>query len=304
MSNKIIFQFDDNLEYQKKAVDSVVELFRGLPKLLDSIYAERIRKTRLTEKDPVRNIDIVRGNKLFQNLKKVQLKNGLFTNEGVYKNHEKDFTVEMETGTGKTYVYLRTILELHKEYGFKKFMIVVPSVAIRKGVEKSIEQLRDHFKRLYNVDLSKYSFIYDSNNLGKVNNFVEDNNLSICVMNIQAFNKDSNKIRKDDEYAKNLWRDIKFVRPIVFIDEPQKIEGTKKKKSQSLKAIEELEPLFTLRYSATHKNLYNQVYKLDSYEAYKKNLVKKIRVKTINSVISKDFPYIRYTYFTKDLRHE
>ena len=302
MSNKIIFQFDDNLEYQKKAVNSVVELFRGLPKSLDSIYAERIRKTRLTEKDPVRNIDIVRGNKLFQNLKKVQLKNGLFTDEKAYSKHERDFTVEMETGTGKTYVYLRTILELHKEYGFKKFMIVVPSVAIRKGVEKSIEQLREHFKRLYNVDLSKYSFIYDSNNLGKVNNFVEENNLSICVMNIQAFNKDTNKIRKDDEYDKNLWRDIKFVRPIVLIDEPQKIEGTTKKKSQSLKAIDELEPLFTLRYSATHKNLYNQVYKLDSYEAYKKDLVKKIRVKTINSVISKDFPYIRYTYFTKDYK--
>ena len=302
MSNKIIFQFDDNLEYQKKAVDSVVELFRGLPKLLDSIYAERIRKTRLIEKDPVRNIDIVKGNKLFQNLKKVQLKNGLFTDEKAYSKHERDFTVEMETGTGKTYVYLRTILELHKEYGFKKFMIVVPSVAIRKGVEKSIEQLREHFKRLYNVDLSKYSFIYDSNNLGKVNNFVEENNLSICVMNIQAFNKDTNKIRKDDEYAKNLWRDIKFVRPIVLIDEPQKIEGTANKKSQSLKAIDELEPLFTLRYSATHKNLYNQVYKLDSYEAYKKDLVKKIRVKTINSVISKDFPYIRYTYFTKDYK--
>ena len=301
MSNKIIFQFDDNLEYQKKAVNSVVELFRGLPKSLDSIYAERIRRS-FTEKDPVRNIDIVRGNKLFQNLKKVQLKNGLFTDERSYNKHERDFTVEMETGTGKTYVYLRTILELHKEYGFKKFMIVVPSVAIRKGVEKSIEQLRDHFKRLYNVDLSKYSFIYDSNNLGKVNNFVEENNLSICVMNIQAFNKDSNKIRKDDEHDKNLWRDIKFIRPIVLIDEPQKIEGTANKKSQSLKAIDELEPLFTLRYSATHKNLYNQVYKLDSYEAYKKDLVKKIRVKTINSVISKDFPYIRYTYFTKDCK--
>ena len=228
MSNKIIFQFDDNLEYQKKAVNSVVELFRGLPKSLDSIYAERIRRS-FTEKDPVRNIDIVRGNKLFQNLKKVQLKNGLFTDEKAYNEHERDFTVEMETGTGKTYVYLRTILELHKEYGFKKFMIVVPSVAIRKGVEKSIEQLREHFKRLYNVDLSKYSFIYDSNNLGKVNNFVEENNLSICVMNIQAFNRDTNKIRKDDEYAKNLWRDIKFVRPIVLIDEPQKIGDDKEK---------------------------------------------------------------------------
>lgn len=303
MSNKIIFQFDDNLEYQKKAVMSVVELFRGLPKSTDSIYAERIRKTRITDKDPVRNIDIVKGDKLLQNLKKVQLKNGLFTDESAYRKHERDFTVEMETGTGKTYVYLRTILELYKEYGFKKFMIVVPSVAIRKGVEKSIEQLKEHFNRLYNVDLSKYSFIYDSNNLGKVNNnFVESNDLSICILNIQAFNKDTNKIRKDDEYGRILWNDIKFIRPVVLIDEPQKIEGTTKKKSQSLKAIDELEPLFTLRYSATHKNLYNQVYKLDSYEAYKKELVKKIRVQTVNGVIPKDFPYIRYTYFTKDLK--
>ncbi len=303
MSNKIIFQFDDNLEYQKKAVKSVVELFRGLPKTVGSIYAEKIIKTRITEKDPVRNIDIVKGEKLLQNLKKVQLGNGLFTDEISYRNHERDFTIEMETGTGKTYVYLRTILELYKEYGFKKFMIVVPSIAIRKGVEKSIQQLTEHFKRLYNIDLSKYSFIYDSNNLGKVSsNFVESNDLSICVLNIQAFNRDSTKIRKDDEYGRVLWNDIKFIRPIVLIDEPQKIEGTANKKSQSLKAIDELEPLFTLRYSATHKNLYNQVYKLDSYEAYKKDLVKKIRVKTINSVISKDFPYIRYTYFTKDYR--
>ena len=303
MSNKIIFQFDDNLEYQKKAVKSVVELFRGLPKTIDSIYAEKIRKTRITEKDPVRNIDIVKGEKLLQNLKKVQLGNGLFTDEISYRNNERDFTIEMETGTGKTYVYLRTILELYKEYGFKKFMIVVPSIAIRKGVEKSIKQLTEHFKRLYNLDLSKYSFIYDSNNLGKVSsNFVESNDLSICVLNIQAFNRDSTKIRKDDEYGRVLWNDIKCIRPIVLIDEPQKIEGTVKKKSQSLKAIDELEPLFTLRYSATHKNLYNQVYKLDSYEAYKKDLVKKIQVKTINGVISKDYPYIRYTHFTKDLK--
>ena len=209
MSNKIIFQFDDNLEYQKNAVKSVVELFRGLPKTIDSIYAEKIRKTRITEKDPVRNIDIVKGEKLLQNLKKVQLGNGLFTDEISYRNHERDFTIEMETGTGKTYVYLRTILELYKEYGFKKFMIVVPSIAIRKGVEKSIKQLTEHFKRLYNVDLSKYSFIYDSNNLGKVSsNFVESNDLSICVLNIQAFNRDSAKIRKDDEYGRVLWNDI------------------------------------------------------------------------------------------------
>ena len=210
----------------------------------------------------------------------------------------------METGTGKTYVYLRTAIRLFREYGFKKFIIVVPTVAIRKGVEKSIEQLREHFKRLEGIDIGKHSFIYDSDNLGKVStNFVESNDLSICVMNIQSFNKNKvNKIRKDDEYGKILWNDIKFLRPIIIIDEPQKIEGQKGKKSKSLEALDELEPLFTLRYSATHKNLYNQIYKLDSYQAYQQNLVKKIKVKTINSNVSKDYKYIRYIKFTSDLK--
>ena len=209
----------------------------------------------------------------------------------------------METGTGKTYVYLRTILELYKEYGFKKFMVVVPSIAIRKGVEKSMEQLQDHFKRLYDVDLSKHSFIYDSNNPKQVSSkLVESNDLSICVMNIQAFNKDTNKIRTEDEYGQILWEDIKYIKPIIIIDEPQKIEGTKKNKSKSLKAIEELQPLFTLRYSATHKQLYNQIYKLDSYGAYQKDLVKRIEVKTVHGVIPKDYPYIRYLSFTSNLK--
>ena len=121
-------------------------------------------------------------------------------------------------------------------------------------------------------------------------------------MNIQAFNSDNKKIRKDDEYGKILWNDIKFLRPIIIIDEPQKIEGQKGKKSKSLQALDELEPLFTLRYSATHKNLYNQIYKLDSYQAYQQNLVKKIKVKTINSNVPKDYPYVRYTKFTSDLK--
>ena len=206
-------------------------------------------------------------------------------------------------GTGKTYVYLRTILELYKEYGFKKFIIVVPSIAIRKGIEKSMEQLQDHFKRLYSVDIDKHSFIYDSGNPKQVSSkLVESNDLSICVMNIQAFNKDTNKIRVEDEYGQIIWEDIKYIKPIVIIDEPQKIEGTKKKKSQSLKAIEDLQPLFTLRYSATHKKLYNLIYKLDSYAAYQKDIVKKIEVKTVHGVIPKDYPYIRYVAFTSDLK--
>lgn len=300
MANRVTFQFDDNLDYQMKAISSVVELFRGLSRQIDGIYRpSRIRK--VGEGDPIRNADIVVGSRLLENLRRVQLSNDLFADNGLAEGN--NFTIEMETGTGKTYVYLRTILELYKEYGFRKFMIVVPSIAIRKGVEKSMEQLADHFRRLYTIDILKHSFIYDSANPKQISSkLVESNDLSICVLNIQAFNKDTNKIRKEDEYGQNLWEDIKYIKPIVVIDEPQKIEGTVRKKSKSLKAIEELQPLFTLRYSATHKQLYNQIYKLDSYAAYQKDLVKKIVVKTVHGVIPKDYPYIRYISFTLDLK--
>ena len=299
MANRITFQFDDNLDYQVQAVKSTVELFRGLSRNIDGIY--RPNRTRnLGEGDPVRNHGIVSGRRLLDNLRGVQLNNELFADNELYDNN---FTIEMETGTGKTYVYLRTILELYKEYDFKKFMIVVPSIAIRKGVEKSIEQLRDHFNRLYNIDIQKHCFIYDSNNSRQISSkLVESNDLSICVMNIQAFNKSTNKIRLEDEYGQILWEDIKYIKPIVIIDEPQKVEGTARVKSKSLQAIEDLEPLFILRYSATHKKLYNQIYKLDSYGAYQKDLVKKIEVKTVHGVIPKDFPYIRYLSFTSDLK--
>lgn len=300
MGKRIAFQFSDDLDYQLQAISSTVGLFKGLSRQIDGIYRpNRIRKT--YEGDPVRNNDIVVGSRLLENLRKIQLSNNLFADNSLADGN--NFTIEMETGTGKTYVYLRTILELYQEYGFKKFIIVVPSIAIRKGVEKSIEQLQDHFKRLYGIDIIKHSFIYDSGNPNQVGSkLVESNDLSICVMNIQAFNKNTNKIRVEDEYGQIIWEDIKYIKPIVIIDEPQKIEGTKRKKSQSLKAIEELQPLFTLRYSATHKSLYNQIYKLDSYAAYKKDLVKKIEVKTVHGVIPKDYPYIRYVSFTPDLK--
>ena len=299
MAKHIDFKFDDKLDYQLDAINSVIDLFKGLPKKGDNLYGNTYRNKIIGENEPIRNVDIFKGEKLENNLNKVQIKNNLFA-KGLNGN---DFTIEMETGTGKTYVYLRTILQLNKEYGFTKFIIVVPSIAIRTGVEKSIKILREHFIALYGIDLLKHSFVYDSKNMKSIStNLVETRDISICIMNIQAFNKDSNKIRQEDEYGQIIWRDIQTIRPIVIIDEPQKIEGDKKKKSQSLKAIEELEPLFTLRYSATHKNLYNQIYKLDSYDAFKKDLVKKIEVKTIHSTISKDKPYIRYVSFTSDLK--
>ncbi|AGM23715.1 DEAD/DEAH box helicase family protein [Fusobacterium animalis] len=297
MADKIIFQFEE-LDYQKKAIDSVIKLFNGFEREKKGMYGETHRKASLL--DPTRNKGNITESHLLRNLQKVQLENGLFTDNELAN---KNFTIEMETGTGKTYVYLRTILELYKEYGLKKFIVVVPSIPILKGVKKSIEQLREHFQEIEEIDITKYSFTYNSDKLNAMSyGFVESDDLSICIMNVQAFNKDSTRIRKEDEYQRILWNDIKNIRPIIIIDEPQKFEGQKKKKSSSLQAIDELEPLFILRYSATHKKLYNQIYKLDSYQAYKNNLVKKIKVKTINGLIPKDFPYIRYTRFSSELK--
>lgn len=147
MGNKVVFQFEE-LSYQEKAINSVVELFRGLPKEGSEIYSSTRINSTLYE--PVRNKNIFTGRKLLENLREVQLENELFSDKKVEDNN---FTIEMETGTGKTYVYLRTAIRLFREYGFKKFIIVVPTVAIRKGVEKSIEQLREHFKRLEGIDI-------------------------------------------------------------------------------------------------------------------------------------------------------
>jgi type III restriction enzyme len=301
VSSRIAFQFDDNLQFQQDAIKSVVNLFKGVSRQAGStIYPSVSRIRKIGEGDPIRNPSIIQETRLLQNLREVQSINRLLPDRELAGGN---FTIEMETGTGKTYVYLRTILELYKTYGFIKFMIVVPSIAIRKGVEKSIEMLRDHFKALYDgLDLVKHSFVYDSNNLDKIStSFVETRDLSIVIMNIQAFNKDTNKIRQSDEYGQVIWEDIKYINPIIIIDEPQKLEGSTKRKSSSLEAIEMLEPLFILRYSATHKRFFNQIYKLDSYDAYKNSLVKKIEVKTVHGTVPKDFPYIRYLEFTKDL---
>lgn len=303
MKNKINFQFDDKLQYQKDAIDSVIGLFKGVSRQSEgTIYRNINRIKKLNEGDPVRNSQIITGTKLLNNLREIQANNRLFVDNELYHNN---FTIEMETGTGKTYVYLRTILELNKAYGFTKFMIVVPSIAIRKGIEKNIEMLSEHFKALYDgLDINNHYFVYDSNTSEQIfsTKLVESNDLSIAIMNIQSFNKESNRLRKTDrESGQVIWEDIKYIRPIVIIDEPQKIEGTGKKKSASLQAIEMINPLFTLRYSATHKKLYNQVYKLDSYDAFKNDLVKRIEVKTVHSAIPKDYPYIRYVEFTSDL---
>ncbi|MDF1862132.1 MAG: DEAD/DEAH box helicase family protein [Verrucomicrobiales bacterium] len=296
MSTKVEFKFDSALPHQAKAIDSTVAIFDNIPKRHQGLYANSASYML----EP-RNPQITLGTRLLENLQQLQLGNEIFVDETLHNGH---FAIEMETGTGKTYVYLRSILSLYETYGFKKFMIVVPSVAIRKGVEKTLEQLQTHLKTLHNVDISKHSFVYDSGNLGRMKTFVETHDLDICVINAQAFASAKTLIQKEQEQGGDiLWEQIKDIHPIVIIDEPQKVEGSKKKPSKSREQLSELSPLFELKYSATHRMEFpfNMLYSLDSFQAYEQQLVKRIRVKTVYGQIPKDQPYIRYVKFNRDL---
>lgn len=306
MSDKIKFQIE-KLEYQEEAVNSVVELLNGIDRYaISSIYSTPRNQTSLNNSHPEANVRFNAGARLVQNLQAVQYKNKLFKDDGIVGNIPQ-FTIEMETGTGKTFVYLETILRLWSEFGgqFKKFIIVVPSTAILMGVKKSIETFADYFKPKYNnIDISEHFFVFDKNITPETvtAKLVESIDLSIMLITNASFNKDSNRLRKENENQSVVWNDIKDIAPIVIIDEPQKLDGDGKKKTASMKAIEELNPPMILRYSATHKNLYNPIYKLDSYDAYKNHLVKGIKVTTVHSLTPKDFPYIRYVGFTSDLQ--
>ena len=193
------------------------------------------------------------------------------------------FSIEMETGTGKTYVYLRTIYELNKKYGFKKFVIVVPSIAIREGVLKNLEITFDHFQNIYDRTPANFG-VYDSKRVSSLRNFAVNNNIQILVINIDSFAKDENIINKPNDKLTGK-KPLEFIQatcPIVIVDEPQNMETELRKK-----AIENLKPLCTLRYSATHIKRYNMVYSLDPVKAYDLGLVKQIEVDSI--VTENDF---------------
>lgn len=277
-------QFDSNQDYQLEAISSIVDLFPGqmnaesrleVAPVDGSLYSNTAFANTLTLGDAA----------LLENLQAVQERNELAPSE---KLEGFNFTVEMETGTGKTYVYLRTLLELYGRYGFKKFIIVVPSVAIREGVLKSLELMREHFAALY--DNLKYdAFVYDAKRLSRIRNFSINNNLQIMIMNIDAFNKDTNVIRRHEDTLSGR-RPLDFIQetnPIVIMDEPQNMESERAKE-----AIASLEPLCTLRYSATHRNLYNLVYRLDPVKAYDLRLVKMIEVASVVEDAAYNKPYI------------
>ncbi len=297
-------QFDKNQSYQLDAVQSIIDLFEG-QHLGNSDFEFSFSDTgkgslQFTEAGVGNNLALSEG-ELLANLVKVQTNNQFRPNE-ISTTIEKlryaedsdtksivdgktvvaeflNYSVEMETGTGKTYVYLRSIYELNKVYGFKKFVIVVPSVAIREGVLKSLQITFDHLQEIYENQPAEYK-IYDSGRLTELGSFAKSNAIQILVINIDSFAKDANVINQIRETGVKPIEYIQKSNPIVVIDEPQNMETDIRKR-----AIANLNPLFTLRYSATHKNLYNLVYKLDPVKAYDLGLVKQIEV---DSVVAKN----------------
>ncbi|EJR29581.1 MULTISPECIES: type III restriction-modification system endonuclease [Bacillus cereus group] len=290
-------KFQSDLAYQRLAISSVVDIFEGQPVSPSNFTVSYGEESGLLQSElGVGNNLTLNKEEILKNVQKVQMKNGLARTEEL---DGMSFTVEMETGTGKTYVYLRTIYELNKRYGFSKFVVVVPSVAIREGVNKSLEIMGDHFKTLYDNKPMEF-FVYDSQDLNRVRNFAAATAIQVMVINIDAFRKSFKDPDKEDKAniihrpqdKLNGYKPIDFIqqtKPIVIIDEPQSVDTTDKSKE----AIASLEPLCTLRYSATHVNKYNMVYRLDAVDAYEQKLVKKIEVISIRSEESFNQPYIK-----------
>ena len=255
----------EELPYQLDAVNAVANLFAGQP--------NHARTFDLTSQGTGRFV----GNgldldweTLGLNLNAVQKQNGQPETE--IRAHGLNFSLEMETGTGKTYVYLRTVYELNKLYGWKKFVIVVPSVPIREGVLKSLEITKAHFDGVFGRPVMRYAE-YSSTRLSDLRAFAVNDHIEILVINIQSFEKDGNVINKVNESGEAPIKFIQETCPIVIIDEPQNMETEGR-----LNALESLHPLFTLRYSATHKNPYHRVYSLNPVQAYNLKLVKQIEV--------------------------
>jgi len=272
-------KFDPNQSFQLDAIKSIVDLFEGQPlnqSELDFTFSDTSLQFSETG---VGNRIVLNDEQILKNLQSVQKQNGI---EPVSQKLDgMHFSVEMETGTGKTYVYLRTIYELNKNYGFKKFVIVVPSVAIREGVIKNLQITNEHFQNLY--DKTPVNFeVYDSRKVSNLRSFATNNNIQILVINIDSFAKDENIINKPNDKltGKKPIEFIQYTNPIVIVDEPQNMETPIRKK-----AIGNLNYCCTLRYSATHTNFYNLVYSLNPVQAYDLGLVKHIEV---DSVISEN----------------
>lgn len=264
------FKFNKNLEHQTDAINAIVDIFdtgRNLMKVEESFKLQSSSKIISNELE-------IDQKSILENLQIIQKQNDIdAVTESIDGISSMDFSIEMETGTGKTYVYLRTILDLNKKYGLRKFIVLVPSVAIREGVIKTIEQTKEHFRDLYNIGFN--SFAYDSGKLSQVREFAQSLDLQIMIMTIQSFNSDTNVMKQtpDRFYGERPIDIVAETKPVIIMDEPQNMES-----DLSRSAIDDLKPLMKLRYSATHKHIHNLVYRLGPVDAYRKGLVKKVEV--------------------------
>jgi len=279
--------------YQTRAVESVVDCFKGQPNMAGISYrvdpgvtkadSSGYRPAHMFEGSGFKNSELALTEKqVLENIQQIQRLQNLPQSTGLVKTKVSlvNLDVEMETGTGKTYCYIKTIFEMNKQFGWTKFIIVVPSIAIREGVYKSLEITAEHFQETYHKK-AKY-FIYNSKQLHNLESFSSDAGINVMVINVQAFNargKDARRIYEelDDFQSRRPIDVIKANRPILILDEPQKMEGAK-----TLDSLKEFNPLFILRYSATHKTIHNRVHRLDALDAYNQKLVKKIAVRGIS----------------------
>lgn len=287
--------FESNLDYQHAAIESICDLFRG-QETCQTTFTVSSQSGRtvvgqgelglggsfsqgqlgLVQNElGVGNRLTLLDDELLANLNDIQLRSGLRPSPSLASG---DFTVEMETGTGKTYVYLRSVFELNKRYGFTKFVIVVPSIAIKEGVYKTLQITEEHFRNLY-AGVPFDFFLYDSSKLGQVRNFATSQNIQVMVITVGAINKqDVNNLYKDSEKTggEKPIDLIRATRPIIIVDEPQSVDGGLK--GQGKEALDKMNPLCTLRYSATHADKHHQVFRLDAVDAYERKLVKQIEV--------------------------
>ncbi|MBN2405920.1 MAG: DEAD/DEAH box helicase family protein, partial [Coriobacteriia bacterium] len=278
-------------------IEAIAELFDGQTRLEAIMsFTEGTLHAAVANRIDLREAD------LLQNLRAVQRRSRIRPDEhlecieetiptigGSRQVRFPNFSVEMETGTGKTYVYLRTALELHRRYGMRKFIIVVPSIAIREGVLKTLRITEDHFNELYRNPVYRY-YVYDSANLTQVRQFAQSGSIEIMVMTLDSFNKASNVIRQSTDrlQGETPLFFVQGARPVLILDEPQNMESEK-----AIAALATLDPLLALRYSATHRNPYNVVYRLTPAEAYQQGLVKKIEVDSVVRENEENRPYLR-----------
>lgn len=275
--------------YQTDAVQAVVDCFKGQPPANPEAISYRIDPGHakkgvadLFAESGFRNADLTLTDAtVLENIQKVQRGQNLPLSDALFKTKvaKVNLDVEMETGTGKTYCYIKTIFELNRQYGWSKFIVVVPSIAIREGVAKSLKITAEHFLESYQKKAR--FFIYNSKQLHQLESFSSDAGINVMVINVQAFasrGADNRRIYDalDDFQSRRPIDVISANRPVLILDEPQKMEGT-----QTLKSLEEFKALMVLRYSATHKTTHNRVHRLDALDAYNQKLVKKIAVRGI-----------------------